>query len=139
MLKPTPGSGMAAKSIFTYGTNPEVPISGVPDGLGTYRIDNNTIRVLVNSEIGKTSGALYSLDNGTRLNGARINFLDINNAGQVKNSGIAFSKVVDRFGVTVTDPTQISGDAAGSLNGFTRFCAANLFEANTFGTGKGFA
>jgi Bacterial protein of unknown function (DUF839) len=38
-----------------------------------------------------------------------------------------------------TDPTQISGDAAGSLNGFTRFCAANLFEPNTFGAGKGFA
>ena len=139
MLKPTAGSGLSAKPIFTYGTNPEVALSGIPDGEGAFRIDNNTIRILVNSEIGKDVGALYTLDNGTRLNGARINFVDINNAGQVKNSGVAYSKVVDRFGVTVTDPTQISGDAAGSLNGFTRFCSANLFDANTFGTGKGFA
>ena len=139
MLKPTATSGMAAQSIFTYGTNPQVPISGIPDGQGAYRIDNNTIRILVNSEIGKDAGALYSLDNGTRLTGARVNFLDINNAGQVKNSGVAYTKVVDRFGATVIDPTQISGDAAGLLNGFTRFCSANLFDPNTFGTGKGFA
>jgi phosphodiesterase/alkaline phosphatase D-like protein/sugar lactone lactonase YvrE len=137
-LQPVKGSGLSIKPLFTYGTNPQYPLSGIPDGQGAYRVDANTIRLLVNSEIGKAVGAPYSLDNGTKLIGARINYVDINNAGQIKAGGVAYSKVVDRYGQTVTDPAQISGDA-GLLNGFTRFCSANLFEKDTFGTGKGFA
>ncbi|MEI7666249.1 MAG: alkaline phosphatase D family protein [Synechococcaceae cyanobacterium ELA263] len=138
MLKPVVGNPYSVKPFFTFGTNPEYSLVGVPDGEGAYRIDSNTIRVLVNAEIGKAVGAAYTLDNGTRLIGARINFLDLNNAGQIKSGGVAYTKVVDRFGQTVTDPAQISGDA-GLINGFTRFCSANLFEKDTFGAGKGFA
>lgn len=136
-LKPLSGSNLASKPIYSYGLNPQVILSGIPDGLGAFRLDNNTIRVGVNSEIGKDAGSTYSLNNGTQLTGARINYIDLNNAGQVKGGRVGIQSIVDRFGSPVTDASQISGDI-GTLNGFTRFCAANLAEANAFGTGKGF-
>ncbi|MCX5937430.1 MAG: hypothetical protein NTW02_04310, partial [Cyanobium sp. LacPavin_0920_WC12_MAG_62_9] len=46
--------------------------TGTPDGMGAYLKDANTIRLLFQSEITKTSGYAYKLANGTELTGARI-------------------------------------------------------------------
>jgi hypothetical protein len=138
MLKPRV-NGLRVSELFTIGeaVGKYLP-TGTPDGMGAYLKDANTIRLLVQSEITKTSGYAYKLGNGTELTGARIHYLDIDKASsQVIGAGLAYSKVVDRAGKEVTLATQISGDASGNA-GFDRFCAANLIEANSFGAGKGF-
>jgi len=131
--------GLNISEVFTIGEaiGNYIP-TGTPDGMGAYLKDANTIRLLVQSEITKTSGYAYKLANGTELTGARIHYLDIDKASsQVIGAGLAYSKVFDRAGKEVTAAKQISGDASGNA-GYDRFCAANLIEANAFGAGKGF-
>lgn len=115
--------------------------TGIPDGLGAYLLpDGETVRILVNSEIGGSLGASYSLANGTALLGARVSYVDYR-SGSVVASGLAYNKVYDRFGALVTKPSQINELAAGATGvdsfGFDRFCSANLVEANAFGTNRG--
>ncbi|NBO83156.1 MAG: hypothetical protein EBU75_10130, partial [Betaproteobacteria bacterium] len=113
--------GLKISEIFTIGESISSYIpTGTPDGMGAYLKDANTIRLLVQSEITKTSGYAYKLANGTELTGARIHYLDIDKtSSQVIGAGLAYSKVVDRAGKDVTAATQISGDASGSA-GFDR-------------------
>ena len=132
--------GLKISEVFTIGEafGTYIP-TGTPDGMGAYLKDANTIRLLFQSEIVKTAGYEYKLANNTALTGARIHYLDIDKASnQVIGAGLAYDKVYDRSGALVTTASQISGDA-NTKNGFDRFCAANLIEANPFGTGKGFA
>ncbi|WP_341899298.1 esterase-like activity of phytase family protein, partial [Synechococcus sp. UW140] len=139
--------GLKITEVFTIGesvdilndSTPSYIPTGTPDGMGAYLKDANTIRLLFQSEITKDKGYEYKLANNTALTGARIHYLDIDKASnQVIGAGLAYDKVYDRTGALVTTASQISGDA-NTKNGFDRFCAANLIEANPFGTGKGFA
>ena len=132
------GAGSATNALFTIGTSQGSEITGVPDGQGAYRVDGNTIRLLLNSEIGNTGGFTYTLSNGTQLTGARISYVDLNNAGQVKGGGLAYDTVYDRAGKVVTSESQVRGPGV-TAGGFNRFCSANLVEKDTFGTGKGAA
>ena len=45
---------------------------GILDGIGAFQLTVNTIRVLVNHELGKSTGYAYVLNNGTELTGARV-------------------------------------------------------------------
>ena len=138
MMLAAPGSGFRSEAIYTIGGGNAGQITGIPDGQGAYRLDKDTIRILVNSEIGNDKGYSYLLASGAELKGARINFIDINNAGQVSSGGIAYDTIYDRAGKLVTSEAQLRGPGITS-GGLNRFCSANLVEADTFGNGKGAA
>ena len=138
MMLPVAGTGYRADALYTIGSGDAGMITGVPDGQGAYRLNNNTIRILVNSEIGNTKGYSYLLASGAELLGARINYIDVNNAGQVVGGGLAHDTIYDRTGALVTNESQVRGPGI-TAGGFSRFCSANLVEANTFGPGKGAA
>ena len=111
-------------------------ITGIPDGLGALnRSANGNLRLLVNSELGPDKGYAYTLANGTKLTGGRLNYLEINSQGNVIESGLAYDTIIDRQGNVVTNGSQINGGTAGT-NGFNRFCAANLIQAGTLGRGN---
>ncbi|PZU99373.1 MAG: hypothetical protein DCE90_02345 [Pseudanabaena sp.] len=121
--------------IFTVGEKigDYVP-PGILDGIGAFSLNDTTVRLLVNHELGNTVGYKYSLANGTQLAGARVSYFDVDKRTfQITNSGLAYDKVINRKGEVV--------DAASDLEfgGFARFCSAALFEANGFGSNKGFA
>jgi len=113
-------------------------ITGIPDGLGAYPVGEGNIRLLVNSELKPTQGYAYTLANGTKLTGGRLNFLTVDSQGKVVESGLAYDKIFDRQGRLVTNGSQINGGIAGTT-GFNRFCAANLIQGAAFGRpGTGF-
>ena len=135
-------SSVTPQVLFTIGetVNGFTP-TGIPDGIGAFRLDANTIRMVVNSEIGFNKAYAYKLANGLSLVGSRIQFFDVNNAGVVVNSGLAYNKVIDRSGNEVTTAAQINGlpatDANITTQGFAPFCAGNFSPANPFGVGRG--
>jgi hypothetical protein len=110
---------------------------GIPDGLGAYKLNSSTMRVLMNHEVGPTAGYSYSLANGTSLVGSRVSYFDINvSTKNIIDSGMAYTSIVDRAGNAVTDAAQIR--ASGTTGGFSRFCSSSLYEANEFGSNRGF-
>ncbi len=128
-------NGWSVDPIFTVGDNIDgyVP-PGILDGIGAFSLNDTTVRLLVNHELGNTVGYKYTLANGTELPGARVSYFDVDKRTlQITDSGLAFDTVINRAGEVV--------DAASDLEfgGFARFCSAALFEANQFGTGMGFA
>lgn len=135
-------SSFRTEALFTIGeyVNGFAPV-GIPDGIGAFRKDANTIRMLVNSEIGGTTGYSYKLANGLSLTGARIQFIDVNNAGVVVDAGLAYNKIIDRAGKEVTAAVQLNGlaatDATQATFGLERFCGGNYSAANPFGVGRG--
>ena len=125
-------NGWNTESIFTVGEsiNGYYP-TGILDGIGAFKINENTVRVLVNSELSAGSGASYTLNNGglTVEGGARIHYFDIDaNTRQIQDSGLAFDQVFDRAGNLITDTSQFPTGA--SLN---RFCSGMGVEAGTYG------
>ncbi|MFZ9952368.1 MAG: choice-of-anchor I family protein, partial [Vulcanococcus sp.] len=133
---------------FTNGLNPGDSVyapTGIFDGQGAYDNGDGTYTLLVNSELGATSGYGYLLpgvEGG--LTGARVSSLvidkdvddDASNGYQsaVIAGGLAYDSIY-------LDGSEIAIDQASDLGaaGFKRFCAANLVEANSFGAGVGFA
>lgn len=107
---------------------------GLPDGMGAYRLDATTVRLLVNHEIPGNRGYLYSLANGTGLRGGRVSYLDIDrNSREIEAIGPAYSTIIDRYGVVVTDGSQIAETDAPTTNGLDRLCSANLFQVGQYG------
>jgi hypothetical protein len=49
------------------GTSGNFTPIGIPDGLGAYKLNSTTVRLLMNHEVGPTAGYAYSLANGTSL------------------------------------------------------------------------
>ena len=132
---------------FTNGLNPGDSVyapTGIFDGQGAYDNADGTYTLLVNSELGATSGYGYLLpgvEGG--FTGARISSLvidkdvddDASNGYQsaVIAGGLAYDSIY-------LDGSDTAIDQAADLGaGFKRFCAANLVEANSFGADKGFA
>ncbi|MCB1500684.1 MAG: DUF839 domain-containing protein [Bauldia sp.] len=119
---------------FTAGTY--VP-AGTPDGIGAFRLDADTVRVLVNHEL--TSAAPFQISNGAgaavTLDGARISYFDLDRATMaVVDAGLAIRTIHDRDGALVTSPAQLD-----TASGLTRLCSATLVEAASFGPGRGLA
>ena len=50
---------------------------GILDGMGAWKWDRHTVRVLANNELGSTVGYPYELANGLDLTGARVTYFDI--------------------------------------------------------------
>jgi hypothetical protein len=133
---------------FTNGLNPGDSVyapTGIFDGQGAYDNGDGTYTLLVNSELGSTSGYGYLLpgvEGG--LTGARVSSLvidkdvddDASNGYQsaVIAGGLAYDSIYLDGSETAIDQVSDLGAA-----GFKRFCAANLVEANSFGAGVGFA
>ena len=132
---------------FTNGLNPGDSVyapPGIFDGQGAYDNGNGTYTLLVNSELGATSGYGYLLpgvEGG--FTGARVSSLvidkdvddDASNGYQsaVIAGGLAYDSIY-------LDGSDAAIDQAADLGaGFKRFCAANLVEANSFGADTGFA
>ena len=105
---------------------------GALDGLGAYRLDQDTVRVLVNHELDGKAGYPYRLGNGTRLTGARISFLDIDRrTWRILDSGIAYRIIRDRQGRIVETGLQIN-EVVQTEHGLSRLCSSQLIEKDTF-------
>jgi hypothetical protein len=118
--------------------------TGIFDGQGAYDNGDGTYTLLVNSELGATSGYGTLLPDVTgALTGARISSLvvdkdiDDNASNGYQSAVVAGGLAYDSIHL---DGSDTAIDQAADLGaGFKRFCAANLVEANSFGGGKGFA
>ena len=105
---------------------------GALDGLGAYRLDEGTVRVLVNHELTGTAGYPYRLDNGTTLTGARISFLDVDRRTlQVLNGGIAYGTIHDRQGRVVETGFQVN-EVSRTGQGLSRLCSSQLIGKGAF-------
>ena len=104
------------------------------DGLGAYRLDERTVRVLVNHELKRKTGYPYRLNNGTTLTGARVSFLDIDRRTlQILNGGIAYQTIRDRQGRIVETGFQVNElSHTHTEQGFSRFCSSQLVGKGTF-------
>jgi secreted PhoX family phosphatase len=128
-------SGYTVDPIFTVGdkVGDYVP-PGILDGLGAYSLNDTTVRVFANHELGPTVGYKYTLKNGLQLPGTRISYFDIDKRTfQITNSGLAFDTVINREGKEVKAVTDLESGA------LSRFCSGGLIEANQFGAGIGLA
>ena len=105
---------------------------GALDGLGAYRLDEGTVRVLVNHELDGKAGYPYRLDSGATLTGARISFLDIDRRNlRVLNSGIAYRTIRDRQGRIVETGFQVN-EVFHTEQGLSRLCSSQLIGKGTF-------
>ena len=105
---------------------------GALDGLGAYRLDEGTVRVLVNHELDGKAGYPYRLDSGATLTGARISFLDIDRRTlRVLNSGIAYRSIRDRQGRIVETGFQVN-EVSHTEQGLSRLCSSQLIGKGTF-------
>jgi hypothetical protein len=118
--------------------------TGIFDGQGAYDNRDGTYTLLVNSELGESSGYAYSLPGVDGiLTGARISGFvvdkdmdnDASNGYQssVLKGGLAYDKIY-------LDGSSAPIDAVSDLGaaGFKRFCSANLVEARGFAAKRGF-
>ncbi len=131
-----------AHALFTIGDrlpsrdprfdNHEFQPVGALDGLGAYQLDQETVRVLVNHELDGKAGYPYRLDNGTKLTGARISFLDIDRRTlRILNSGIAYGTIRDRQGRIVETGFQVN-EVSRTEQGLSRLCSSQLIGKGTF-------
>jgi serralysin len=119
-----PGTDWRFLELYTGGNN----ISSIADagyvqrthfdGIGAYRHDANTVRVLFNHEV---------------TNAASISYLDLNRGNLMawlnSASPVAPAPTVSRIGTAFT---SIVGNSS-----LSRFCSSGMFEANQFGPGRG--
>lgn len=115
---------------------PFTPV-GVPDGIGAYELNTDTVRVFVNHEVSSTAAYSYQVTAGLsgtlNLTGARISYFDIDTSSRmIVDGGLAYNTIYDRAYNLVTSTAQLD-----TLGGLDRFCSAALFEAQQFGAGRG--
>ena len=125
-------NGYTVDPVFTVGETIDgyTPI-GILDGTGAYELDADTVRVLVNHEVGSTAGYAYTLASGKSLTGARVSYFDIDKATyEVVDAGLAYDTIYNRAGEVVDADTALDSSSSSGLN---RFCAANLFTAGEYG------
>jgi hypothetical protein len=130
--------GYSVKPLFTVGeTIDDYTPPGILDGTGAYKLNETTVRVFVNHELGDTVGYEYELASGATLVGGRVSYFDIDaRTLGIIDAGLAYDTIYNRAGEEVTTETPL--DSA-SIEGLSRLCAANLMEADQFGNGRGFA
>ncbi len=128
-------NGYTVDPIFTVGEKVgDYVAPGILDGIGAYSLNDTTVRLLVSHELANTVGYKYTLKNGTQLPGARVSFFDVDKRTfQIVDTGLAYDTIINRAGEVVDAPSDLE------FAGLNRFCSASVFEANQFGTGKGFA
>ena len=110
------------EAIFTVGEdiNGYRP-TGILDGIGAFKLNDDTVRFLVNSELRDGVGYSYDLNtldgnpanNVTVPSGARIHYFDVDiNSKEVIDGGLAFDRIFDRAGNLITDPSQFPTGAS---------------------------
>lgn len=113
---------------------------GVLDGLGAYRKNWRTVRVLANHELLNFRGNAWGVNDGLggtlELLGARISYFDIDIfSRQIVDAGQAINTIYDANG-NIASSTDVFGKPGvfgdGSFSGFSRFCAATLSERKQF-------
>jgi hypothetical protein len=125
--------------IFTVGeTIDGYTPPGVLDGMGAYRLNKDTVRVLVNHELLNFRGYPYEVRDGAggtfSMTGARVSYFDIDRESRdVVDSGLAYKRIYDANGNLATDTSFLSNN----FSGFSRFCSSNLVEPRQFGKGRG--
>lgn len=112
---------------------------GVMDGIGAYQLNEHTVRVFVNHELGFGDGNAYKVSDGKggyfEMTGARVSYLDIDKFSKdIVDAGLAYHKIYDANGKLAADPNFLSGPQKGI--GFSRFCSAMLVDPNEFGRGR---
>jgi hypothetical protein len=135
MLQALPESGFHARVLFTVGERiGDYQPPGILDGLGAWRLDEDTLRVLANHEFGSMKGYPYRLANGTELRGARVSYFDLD-AGtlETRAAGLAFDRIRDRRGRPVTRSEQVSERADAPGGGLNALCSAAAYAAGEFG------
>jgi len=157
MLKDVPGgptlqiSSLITNGEFTSGLNPgDSPYTplGIFDGMGAFDNGDGTYTLLVNHELGANVGYGYELGGVQGVfTGSRVSTLivdkDIDNdasnglQSRIIGGGLAYDEIFGRFG-KITDVDQLGALPAEDLDGFKRFCSANLVEALSFGASRGF-
>ena len=109
-------------------------IPGVLDGIGAFKLNKHTVRVLINHELGVGNGFSFQLANGLSLNGSRISYVDIDrNTRKVLGGGLAFDTIHGRDGTIVDELSDLD------YGGLNRFCSGSYWPANLFGRARGFA
>ena len=140
--------GFDVQPLFTIGettddsNGPEAGYTppGIPDGIGAYAFDEDTVRFLVNHELSSRVGYEYTLDNGSALTGARVSYFDVNTGSlELEGAGLAYGSIVNRAGLEVdlTDTRSDNDLDSSSPVGINRLCSAQYFEAHQFGKGRG--
>ena len=106
---------------------------GVLDGLGAYRLNRKTVRVIANHELLHFRGYPYPVNNGEgtfNLTGARLSYFDIDRRTlSLVDAGPAIKTVYQNDGTVATDGSF----TANNLSGFSRFCSSGLVEPRQFG------
>ncbi|HET7717984.1 MAG TPA: alkaline phosphatase PhoX [Bauldia sp.] len=111
--------------------------AGVLDGIGAFRLDASTVRVLVNHEL--SSAAPYAIADGSggavSLAGARISYFDLDIATMaIVDAGLAIRSIHARSGALVSGEGQLETPA-----GLQRLCSSVLVEPSAYGPGRGLA
>ncbi len=133
--------GWQAEPVFTVGESiGDYTPPGVLDGIGAYRLNRNTVRVLANHELGFDRGYPYEVSDGSggafTLTGARVSYFDVDRATrEIVAAGPAYNAIYDANGDRASDASFLANE----FPGFSRFCSASLFEAGQFGGGRGLA
>lgn len=112
---------------------------GVLDGLGAYKMDDDTVRVFASHELLAFRGSSYEVSDGaggsfTIDSGARISYFDIDvETKEITDAGLAFDTIYDANGNVATDTSFLTD----GFDGFSRFCSSVLIEPDQFGEGMG--
>lgn len=140
-------NGFEARAIFSVGdtisdttgalnasTAGDYTPVGILDGIGAMELNETTVRVFVNHELGNGDGYAYQLENGLELTGARVSYFDIDKeTKQIVDSGLAYDTIYAADGSEISDISQL----VEGRSGFDRFCSSVLVEAHQFGEGRG--
>lgn len=130
-----PAAGYETEVLWTVGESlGGYTPPGIFDGMGAYKLDKKTIRVLVNHELLNDRGYPYTVNNGqVTLAGARVSYFDVDTKKmEVVDTGLAYDTVYDANGSPVTDINFLQGN-----EGFSRFCSGRLVKPGAFASGSG--
>ncbi|KAL7466688.1 hypothetical protein ACHAXS_006982 [Conticribra weissflogii] len=124
-----------AETLWTVGETSKSGYTppGIFDGMGAFKLDEKTIRLLVNHELRNNYGYEYTLSNGLTAQGARVSYFDIDRKGMtIKDAGLAYHTIRDVDGVVADERSDVF------LNGFagySRFCSGRLVTPGQFSSG----
>jgi len=125
MVVPTDSEWKPAQVVHTIGEGPINGFSppGILDGLGAYKINQSTVRILANTELPANQGYPYSQDDTViDLTGARVVYFDVDRTTlELKGSGLAHSAIYNRQGNVVTGPADLE------FGGINRLCSSGFF------------
>ncbi|MBS3914906.1 MAG: esterase-like activity of phytase family protein [Bacteroidetes bacterium] len=122
-------AGSNYTAILTAGDNVNgYKMAGIPDGIGAFDNNNGTFTVLLNHELGNTSG----ITRAHGSTGAFISKWNINKSDLSVNSGEDLIKNVNLWNSGSSSYTQYGYSNPSTLARFNRFCSADLPASSAF-------